>query len=432
MSKTLLKPSRQLMTKSIITADDVPVLTIGRMTQPELQARLEYFSRRAHSLCGMIAVNEKDASGNKTTVLKPIGEHLSNWFKALLNGSSDPAQIAERNEFLHKVQNGDAVANAQFCAARLENFNNFLSAQLDWINQYAEVVTLKDDEWPAEQNSTKQEITCFYVGEDGTPKMQKIRKEDPEQRIQLRFITTPVVRLKENDIYRGSVIDAALQTITMSFDLANKTQYEFITMLKANAFQTAWSFANAKKQRWPFITNSYIDQNNLPAGNDITVTGASGATYFDFATLDEIIDYAARWDNLSPEGNLRPTGRIRLPSSHLRKFGSGVTPSGATSNKIADSLLENGWTGINYRRVDWVFIPDSTLSASENICYPEFNFKPARYFTKPSQDKEVVRTGQQSQRLFEANEQERQIAKVYGASINTSQLWKIARFKYKV
>lgn len=430
MSKTRQAPARN-MTRSIIGLDEVPVLSIGRMTQPELQSRLEYFSRRAQSLCGQIPVEEVDDKGNRNTVLKPIGETLSNFFKDLLKAGSDAKQIAERNELLHRVQNGDPVANAQFCAVRLENFNNFLAAQLDWINQYAELVTLKNDEWPAEQNSTKQEITCIYVGEDGTPKMQKIRKDDPEQRIQLRFLSTPVVRLKENDIYRGSVVDAALQTITMSFDLANKTQYEFFTMLKNNAFQAAWSFANAKKQRWPFVTNSYIDQNNLPAGNDITVTGATGSTYFDFATLDEIIDYAARWDGLSPEGNLRPTGRIRLPSSHLRKFGSGVTPSGATSNPIADSLLENGWTGINYRRVDWVFIPDSTLSASEHICYPEFNFKPARYFTKPSMDKEVVRTGQQDRRLFEANEQERQIAKVYGASINTAQLWKLARFKYK-
>lgn len=416
------------VTRSLIReAGDVPVINVGTMSQDELQERLNYFARRSQSLCGKIGVME----GGKL-IVKELGATVSDFFKTMLKSTTDPEVIRQRNEFMARVQNGDPVAKAQFCAARLEQYNNFLMARLDWINQYAEIVTLAPDEWAAEQNSTQNEITCLYIGEDGTAKMQKIAKEDPEFRLQIRLLTTPVIRYKARDLYRGNVVDAALQTINLTFDMANKANSEFFTMLKNNAFVAAWSFSNAKKQKWPFITNSYIDQNNLPAGNDVTVTGASSSTFFDWATLDEIVDWAARWNGLSPDGDLRPTGRIRLPSSHMRKFGSGTSPSGAMPSKPAEQVLEQGWTGVRYRNIDWTFIPDSTLPANAYTCYPEFNMKPARYFKKPAFDQDVVRTGQQDHRLLEANEEERQVQTVYSASINTANYRKLARFTYKV
>ncbi len=428
MKNVLSRPARQTAARPprTLMVDDVPLLRLGSMNEGDLHERLQFFARRSLTLCGTILVNE-----GGQMVPKPIGATLSAFFNDLLASTTDPAKIKQRTEFLQRVEGGDPVAKAQFCAARMETFNNFISAQLPWISQYANVVTLQPDEWPVHQNSTMEETTCYFVGEDGTPQMSKVRKEDPETRIALRYLTTPVVRIKEFDLYRGSVVSAALAVLRMSFDLANKENYEFFALLKSTAFVTAFDNAQTKKQKNAWQKVSYIDANNLPSGNDITVTGASGSTYFDFATLDEIIDYAMRFDGLSPEGNLRPTGLIRLPSSHVRKFGSGVTPSGATSNPIADNLLENGWTGINYRRVNWVFVGDPTLPASEYICYPEFNMKPASVYHKPAANAEVVRTGQQDNKLFEANEQERQLRIAYGAAINTANIRKLARFKYK-
>lgn len=416
--------------KSIIDdLDEVPVIKVGTMSQADLEERLGYFARRARTLNGLITVKEADGR----LVQKPIGAQVASFFDNLLKSTTDPEMIRKRSEFFDKLQNGDPVTKHQFAAARMESFDNFLMARLDWINQYATVQTLGEDEWPIEQNTTKTEVTCYYVGEKGTAKLQKLTKDLPELRVPIRLLTTPVVRYTEMDLYRGNIVQAALETINLTFDLANKENYEFFQMLKNNAFKTAWDFSNAKKAKWPFVTNSYIDQNNLPAGNDITVTGASSSTYFDFTTLDEIIDWSMRWNGLSAEGDIRPTGRIRLPSSHVKKFGSTITPGGATSNKVADELLEKGWTGVRYRDINWVFIGDATLPASEHICYPEFNFKPARYWKKNGKpwNLDVTRTGEHDRALFESGEQERQVRTNYAASINTANLRKLARFKYK-
>ncbi len=413
--------------RSLMGIGDVPQLRLGSLSQADLAERLAYFARRAATLCGTILVTEEGRE-----VPKPIGETLATFFTSLLSSTTDAAKLRERAEFLHKVENGDPICRAQFCAARMEEFNNFVTVQLDWINFFATIVTLGENEWPVEQNTSGSELKCVFVGEDGMPDMVKVRKGAVETRIPLRYLTTPVVRMKEVDIYRGSVVDAALAVLRMSYDLANKENYEFFRMVKANAYVTTFDNSQAAKERNAMVLNQYIDRNNLPAGNDIIVPGATTTSYFDFPVLNAIINYAARFNGLFPEGNLRPTGRIRLPSSHVEYFGSAITPAGSTSNPIANALLENGWNGIGYRRIDWVFIPDATLPASEAIAYPEFNFKPARVYHKPSLDKEVVRTGQEDHKLFEANDQERQMRKVYGASINSSNIWKFARFRYQL
>jgi hypothetical protein len=437
MKKTQEQPAMKVTRSIIEDIGEVPLIKVGSMTRNEMEERLSYFGRRAKSLCGRIMVKDP-ATGHM--VSKPLAEEVSHFFDTLLASTSDAKVIAQRNEFFAKVESGDPVAKAQFASARLEQFNNFLMARLDWINQYAEVITLGADEWPAEQNTLKTEVTCGFVGEKGTPKLMSIQKDDVERRIPIRLLTTPVIRYTEMDLYRGDIVSAALQTLNLTFDLANKKNYEFFQIVLAG-FTPAWDFTNAKKARWPFITNSYIDQNNLPAGNDVTVTGAAAGvmgsavgTYFDFSTLDEIIDWCARWNGLSPEGDLRPTGRIRLPSSHLKFFGKAVTPTGSQNNKVADDLLEKGWTGVKYRGVDWVFIPDSTLSSTSYYAYPEFNLKPAKLWRKTGKpwERDVTRTGEQDRELFDSGEQERQVRTNYAAAINYSNLRKFARFKYKL
>lgn len=403
---------------------DSITLNVERLSVPELQERFAFFGRRAKSLCGMIPV--KGADGKLTA--RPMSEALPEFFAEMGRSLTDPAKIAARNEFLSRVQT-DVKAQAQFCSLRLEVFSNYLLAQLDWINFYAQIVTLGETERPIEQNTTGFELNCSYVSEDGKVNMVRMRKNDAEAFLPLRYLTTPRVRFKEFDIYRGSIVDAALQSLKLSFDLANEMNSEFFTMLKASAFGT-FTFGASNKVNYPYVKSKFINSANLPATNDITVTGASGTTKFDFPTLDEIIGYASLWSGLSPEGDIVPTGRIKVASAHIRNFGTGITPSGATSNTIADQLLEKGWTGINYRGINWVFIPAPDLDPADNTCYPEFSQKPARVFLKPSADKEVVRTGEQDPRLFESNEQERQMRKAYGASINTANRRKIARFKY--
>ncbi len=395
------------------------IIPIEKMSLPELQDRLNYLARRAQTLSGFVLEGGRQVAA---------GPAVANFFKTLVTQMGDPAHIEKRNRFMAEAER-DPVKRMQLCALRLETYNNYLMAQLQWINFYGQIVNLGPEDRPMEQNTTQQEVTCYYISADGRVEHERIRKDDVETFLPLRFVTTPAVRMKEVDIYRGNIVDAALQVLSLSSDLMNTIENEFFTMVKANAFGT-FTFTG-KKATYPYVANRFIKIGNLPTTNDVTVTGANGSSNFNFATLDDIIDYAARWADTDPGGNLQPTGRIRLPSSHVRAFSDGITPSGATANAIADSLLEKGWTGIVYRGVNWVFIPDNTLDPAEFICYPEFNRKPARVFFKPSLDREVVRGGDQDYELSTKNEQERWMRKAYGASINTATRRNIARFKYR-
>ncbi|OHD27382.1 MAG: hypothetical protein A2Y38_01880 [Spirochaetes bacterium GWB1_59_5] len=395
------------------------------MSVPELQERFAFFSRRAKSLCGVIMA--KGADGKLSP--RPLGQAVSEFFVEMGKSLTDPAKIAARNEFLARAQT-DPQANAQFCALRLEMFNNYLLTQLDWINYYAEVVSLAPEQAPYEQNETGFELQCTFLSQDGSPKMIRMKREEDQRALPLRLISTPRVRYKVFDLYRGNVVDAALRTLKLSFDLANDMNAEFFTLIKTAAFG-AFTFPGSQKVNYPYVKSKHIVAANLPATNDITVPAASGTTKFDFATLDAIIKYAAQWNKLSMDGDIRPTGRIRVPSVHISDFGSAITPAGATSNPIADALLEQGWNGVSYRRINWIFEPAPDLDPALNTCYPEFSQKPARVFFKAAADKEIVR-GDEVPELFEANEQERQTRKAYGASINTASRRKIARFKYTV
>lgn len=400
----------------------------SNMTVDELQNRWRYFARRSKSLCGTILVDGKPQSA---------GAVLSGFFERLASGINDPETIRQRNEFMDKVAKGDTAARQQFCALRLEVYSNYLYAQMEWINWYFQVVELAEDERPMVQNTYQKEVKCYYVGQDGRPKSQKVFKDDTELPLPLRVLATPIMRYKTIDLYRGNIVDQAVKSLTLSRDLAIKMEYEAKKLLDDGAFGP-FTFTGPRAN-WPYVANSYINTDNLPTTNDVAVTNANG--FFDWAVLDEVIDYAARFNGVLAEESqmeFKPTGRIRVPSKHVRWFGTIVngesagsyTPAAPLANKPEEEILEKGWISVNYKGIRWVFVPDATLDPDENICYPEFTIKGGRVFRKPSMDREFIRTGEQDSALFSANEEERGMKTVFSAYFNSARRIYFARFDY--
>ena len=401
------------------------VMPMQNMTLADLQERYRYFGRRAKTLCGV------GLDG------KPLSETLSAFFDKLATGINDPESMRLRAEFMAKVQ-VDPEARRQFCALRLETYNNYLFAELHWISYYFNIVTLKDDERPLEQNDYDKEIKFYFVGADGRPKNQKLFKDPVENLLPLRTLSSPVMRYKVNDIYRGNIVDQAVKTLTLARDCAQRMESECFQLVKT--IFGPFSFTGPKAN-WPFVANSYIDTRNLPTSNNIPVFGANG--YFDYATLDEIINYAKLINGVRSAmvnvGEFRPTGRVRVASSQIRFFGTfaagsstpgTATPAAAAPASAAEGMFEKGWGGVFYKGIQWSFEPDATLDPTENVVYPEFTVKPGRVWFKPSQDREAVRTGQQDATLFQNNEEERQMSKVFAASINSATRIFAARFDY--
>jgi hypothetical protein len=313
-----------------------------------------------------------------------------------------------------------------------------------WSQYFFTINNLNPEDRPLVQNHYDKEIKCYYVGADGTPKETKLIFDDTEQLLPLQTLSTPIMRYKAMDIYRGSIVDQAVKSLTIARDLANKIENQCKLVL----LSTLGTFTfTGPKANWPFVPNSYINTNNLPSTNDVPVLHCHGGTpgsvigSFDYAVLDEIINYAKLLAalRLAGEGEFKPTGRIRVPSTHIRNFGTyaagsdvagSATPAAAAPSSSQQDIYEDGWGGVHYKGIDWIFEPDATLDPTVNQCYPEFSIKPGEIFFKPSMDRERIRTGDDDDKLFQENAETRQMKKVFSAYINSARRIYFARFNY--
>jgi len=363
----------------------------------------------------------------------PLAESAMAFYDGLIAGIQNKETQDKRAELLQKLAKGDADARRQMAGIRLETFSNYLYAPALWLAQYAKIVNLKDDERPVAQRITKQEVSVYAVGGDGSPKQVKITLDPDETIIPLEYLTSDIVRYRKVDIYRGRVTDPALATINLSYDMGQKIDGQVQNLLIGNSssFFGAFTFTG-KRANWSYVAHSRINTANLPASNDVIVYEQDGTTPqegFGFQVLAYIVDYAARWNGAFQDGvDLKPTGRILLPPAHIKQITNGIFPSGATRNKIADELMDQGWFGVHYLGIDWVFVPDNTLDPSVLACYPEFNKKPVEVFFKPGLDEEKDSAG--DYQIESKNEEERYMRRVFGAYYDSSKRAYAARFNY--
>ena len=150
----------------------------------------------------------------RTVAGLPLGEAMVAFYDGLMAGLKDVNLQKQREQLLINAASRDpqvaAVARKTLASLRVEVFSNYLYAPALWMNQYAEVINLKDDERPIAQRNTKQEVAITGVGGDGSPHMVKISLDPDETLIPLGYLTTDIVRYRKVDIYRGRVVDPAL------------------------------------------------------------------------------------------------------------------------------------------------------------------------------------------------------------------------------
>lgn len=387
-------------------------MNLNSMSLSDLQDRLKIFGARGAALCG------------RTVDGKPLGVAVKQFFADLLASTTDPEKIRQRNEFLAKAEK-DPVARQQLCGIRIETFNNYILATQNIIAMFFDQVNLALDERPVMQNTTEQEVRVYYVGQDGQAKSVKVAKDDDELLINLHWLTTDKVKYRRNDIYRGSIVDAALKVLRMAYDMVNQMEAQAFTVL-GTCFGV-FTFTG-KKANYTYLANSRIKTGNLPTTNDITVPGTTGATMFRYRVFRSIKKYGDQWTGCFPEGPLVPTGRILISALDASDIAEEIVPSGNTNNTVADQLMEQGWSVINYLGMNWKLVTDNTIDAGS--CYAEFNRKPGRVYLKPGMDREQIR-GEEDYQLSQNNEEERWNQKVFGCATNSAIRVNVARFKFK-
>lgn len=293
--------------------------------------------------------------------------------------AADPNEVAATIQRAHDAGPGSEAARS-LNALRIEQINNFILPSADIAPRFFQVINLAEDERPAIQFNTKQETTARYIGADGDVRRVKILPNQTEVLIDLRMLWSDEVEYRIRDLYRGNIEENALKTVDIAFDLAVKLDDLAWTLL-ATAFGS-FTTSGSKSAR-TYVAHSGIDTNNLPSTNDITLTTNTGATKFREEVLKATLAYCDAWGNAFPDGPLRPTGEIIMPSSETTDILSSVSFSGAVDNPTAEDLRRD-YTGVTYGKVAWKFVPSNKLP--KKTCYPVLNKPVGTIYFKPSMD----------------------------------------------
>lgn len=257
----------------------------------------------------------------------------------------------------------------------VETTINYLTGTTNF-GQFFEVRNLADNQAPAIVNTTRQEIQAAYVGMDGRNEITKLIKPRNEVVVDLHELVSDEVEYRIRDIYTGDISEAARATFDVSFDLKQQLEKRLYNLFVDGSVGVFGAFdtTNANEAARTFKTHSRIAAGVLPTTNDLSIVGVGGSTKFGFSTLDEIIDYHVRFTGTEAEGDARPTGDIIVPAQDIREVLTGITPTNAKQNEVAEELLLQGWMSVTYGGVNWRFIPDNTIP--RKICYARSS-KPA-------------------------------------------------------
>jgi hypothetical protein len=369
----------------------------------------------------------KDSDGNDIAIAlnAVVKSDLEALAEALKEGGGNESSV----QLAKAAARGDRDAVMQLCALRVTTINNYILANQQKLGFFFEMVDLRDEEVPYEQNETVQELRVSYVGPDGEPSTTKILKPQDETKIPLHYLTSEEFEYLLTDPYKGQISNAAKATVMLGYDMTNAMEaksFELLSKPVAQGGAYGDFTLTGKKSLRTFLANSYINVANLPTTNDITLEDTTAQSRFRYDVFREIAKYGEQWGNAFPDGPLVPTGRVLVPSSEVSDIARTVVPTGQTSNDVADQLLTQGWARVSIHGRTYILMADNTLAPG--VCYAEYNRKPGKWYTKSGLDSEIV---DDSVAMKKKNKESRLMRKLVGGSINSFTRIFTARFRYR-
>jgi len=296
-------------------------------------------------------------------LIETLTATLSAEHKDLVESESELGKLYKKAHF------GDLDARQELRGLVIEVTTNYITATMNF-GSFFETRTLADSESPVVVNTTRhQEIKASYIGQDGSNEITKILKPRHEYTIDLHELVSEEAEYRTRDLYTGDISEAARVMFDISFDLKQKLEtilFNLLTDPSVGAFGN-FDLTNANKAKRTFNTHSRIASGVLPTTNELDISGVGAGTKFGFGVLDEAIDYNLRFTNTEASGDVRPTGDMIVPAQDIREILTGVTPTNAKQNAIAEELMATGWMSVSYGGVNWKFIPDNTIGRKK--CY---------------------------------------------------------------
>lgn len=391
---------------------------LPQMSDEQFAANLQLLSKRAQFIRG-----ERQVRENGQLITQALSASVKKDLDEMVAALGDSKSHDELIALTKAAGRGDNDAKVQLCAIRVQTFNNYLLASQNKLSFFFNLIDLAEGETPYEQNETMQELRVSYVGADGQPTQTRIIKPQDESRIPLHFLTSEEYEYLLVDPYRGRISNAAKATVMLAYDMKNAIEAKAFAMITANAYGAFTT--TGKNNLRTYLGNSYINTANLPSTNDITLEGTDANSKFRYDVFREIKKYGEQWADAFPDGPLVPTGRVLVPSSEVSDIARSITPTGSTSNEVANQLLEQGWTVVDIHGMKYTLIADNTLTPG--VCYAEYNRKPGNFYMKSSLDEEIV---DDSIAMKKKNKESRFMRKLIGGNINSFTRLFTARFRY--
>ncbi len=369
-----------------------------------IQSNLDNMLKRSLTLCGY-DLNEK---GEK------VGKHeaVQNFLKTLAADSTSDKEMADK--MIAAWDDKSGTLQRALNAVRLTQIGNFIASDSVFKSAFFSTVTLAPEDQPFYLNESANETRVSLMGDDGSP--ESVRVVAPQERtaVGLYTVAPDAVRIKTEDIYRGtSVRAAALRTLNIARDIAYMLDRKHYTLLNTavsgggcfGAFSYE-SGAFTNKAKHIYVAHSGIITSQLPTTNAITNGTTAGPTGTRFtvrrydaasttltgfrpAVLRCIVDYSVSWSKWMPDANgqqLVPTGEIIVPAVDIIGIADNLASANTdTANSLNQQVTDSGYFSLSLLGKVWKFIPDITIATG--TCYPRFNMLPGLTYEKPSWDK---------------------------------------------
>jgi hypothetical protein len=296
---------------------------------------------------------------------------------------SDPEKEKAANqkmgELIKLAHDGDVAAKADLARIRVVTVDNFVLATTNPIT-FFDTVNLADDEIPYIENTSRQEISVDYLGQDGRARKTQGVKYQEQAQIALHQISTEEFEYQLIDIYKGTVKDAQLANIDMARDIEqklNKLMWPFVRSAIG-----PFNLTGAKSGR-VYVPHSIVNVKNLPTTNLLTPADNTPTTLFRKSCMDVVLKYAASWGDVLGQ-TLKPAA-VYIPSSEVMGFLEQITLTSQPNSKV-EEIFEYGFV-LTYGGARWQFIPDATLDPDAGIAYVKFNKPIGQFFRKQGLDK---------------------------------------------
>lgn len=342
---------------------------------------------------------------------------------AILQNVTGPQAETNRAAYLKLIEQArgkDVAATAELAALRIIRVDNFMRAKSN-VMQFFDTVVLAPNETPYIENTSKNQITVSYVGQDGRARRTQGIKYQEQAQVQLYLISSEEFEYTLKDLYKGSIADECKATVDVAWDLDR--QVETLTWPYLQQQIGAFTLTGSKASR-TYVPHSSVNVNNLPTTNLLVVPGNTTSTLWRKECFDVLLKYARAWGDAWPDGGLSPVA-VYVPSSEVMGFLDQITLT-SFSNPLTEQIIDTGFV-YDYGGVKWTIIPDVTLDPKAGIAYCRFNKSVGTFFTKPFMDDVII---DQSTALRKQNKESMAIVKAVGWGLPSTSKVYVAAVKY--